>query len=46
MNKPLGSWIDGVPEVTLPADDRGLHYGDGVFETLKGFSKQVLKALS
>lgn len=34
MNQPLGSWIDGVPGAALPADDRGLHYGDGVFETV------------
>lgn len=34
MSQPLGSWIDGVPAASLPADDRGLHYGDGVFETV------------
>lgn len=33
MSAP-GTWIDGVPAGTLPADDRGLHYGDGLFETL------------
>ena len=26
--------IDGAPAATLPATDRGLHYGDGLFETL------------
>lgn len=26
--------IDGVPATSLPASDRGLHYGDGLFETL------------
>src|SRR5262245_11314156 len=30
----LGSWVDGEPGATLPIDDRGLHYGDGVFETI------------
>ena len=27
-------WVDGVPTETLPATDRGLQYGDGLFETL------------
>ena len=26
--------VDGAPAQGLPPDDRGLHYGDGVFETL------------
>lgn len=26
--------IDGRPATDVPADDRGLHYGDGLFETL------------
>ena len=34
MSQPLGSWIDGVAAASLPADDRGLHYGDGVVETM------------
>ena len=34
MSAALGSWIDGVPGETLPADDRGLHYGDGLFESI------------
>jgi 4-amino-4-deoxychorismate lyase len=28
------TWVDGLPGATVPADDRGLLYGDGVFETL------------
>lgn len=27
-------WIDGTPATDLPVLDRGLHYGDGLFETL------------
>ena len=34
MTTALGCWIDGVPGVAVPADDRGLQYGDGVFETV------------
>jgi 4-amino-4-deoxychorismate lyase len=34
MSGVLGTWIDGVESRALPADDRGLQYGDGVFETL------------
>ncbi|MCU0759923.1 MAG: aminodeoxychorismate lyase [Steroidobacteraceae bacterium] len=30
----VATWVDGVPCAALPADDRGLLYGDGVFETL------------
>ena len=28
------TWVDGVAADTVPADDRGLHYADGAFETL------------
>lgn len=28
------TWVDGQPTTTVPSDDRGLQYGDGVFETL------------
>lgn len=31
--KPV-CWIDGQAAETLPLTDRGLHYGDGLFETL------------
>jgi 4-amino-4-deoxychorismate lyase len=34
VSAALGSWIDGVRGETLPADDRGLQYGDGLFETI------------
>ena len=34
MSVALGCWIDGNLADTLPADDRGLHYGDGLFETM------------
>jgi 4-amino-4-deoxychorismate lyase len=34
MSGGLGTWIDGIESRALPADDRGLQYGDGVFETL------------
>ncbi len=31
----LASWIDGRPAATLPVDDRGLAYGDGLFESIR-----------
>lgn len=32
---PVGGWlVDGVPGAAVPADDRGLAYGDGLFETV------------
>jgi 4-amino-4-deoxychorismate lyase len=34
MSDRLGSWIDGVEGDKLPVDDRGLNYGDGLFETI------------
>lgn len=34
MSAALGYWIDGVRGDALPADDRGLQYGDGLFETI------------
>lgn len=27
-------WVDGVAGTSVPADDRGLQYGDGLFETI------------
>jgi 4-amino-4-deoxychorismate lyase len=34
MSEMSGSWIDGVPGASVPLDDRGLQYGDGLFETM------------
>ena len=34
MSAALGCWINGAPSDSLPADDRAIHYGDGVFETI------------
>ena len=34
MSAAIDSWVDGVRGETLPADDRGLHYGDGLFESI------------
>ncbi len=34
MTALLASWVDGIPSNTVPVDDRGLQYGDGVFETI------------
>jgi 4-amino-4-deoxychorismate lyase len=34
MTGRLGTWVDGEAAEVVPADDRALHYGDGVFETL------------
>ncbi|AGA91113.1 aminodeoxychorismate lyase [Thioflavicoccus mobilis 8321] len=31
---PLRSLIDGVPADRIPVGDRGIHYGDGLFETI------------
>ena len=34
MSEVIGCWVDGESGSTLPADDRGLQYGDGLFETI------------
>ena len=34
MSTPSASWVDGQRLVDLPLPDRGLDYGDGLFETL------------
>ncbi|MGD9599886.1 MAG: aminodeoxychorismate lyase [Steroidobacteraceae bacterium] len=30
----LASWVQGEPAQSIPLDDRGLQYGDGLFETI------------
>ena len=34
MSEALGIWVDGIEGTAVPADDRGLQYGDGLFETI------------
>jgi 4-amino-4-deoxychorismate lyase len=34
MSEALGIWVDGIEGNAVPADDRGLQYGDGLFETI------------
>jgi len=34
QDENLGTWIEGARTDVVPCDDRGLAYGDGVFETL------------
>lgn len=34
MSGSLGTWVDGIEGTSVPADDRGLQYGDGLFETI------------
>jgi 4-amino-4-deoxychorismate lyase len=41
MSGDLDTWIDGVESRALPVDDRGLQYGDGVFETLLARGRKV-----
>ena len=36
-------WIDGQPAQGLPLTDRGLHYGDGLFETLAVKDGRILR---
>ncbi len=34
MSSPGAIWLDGAPVAALPLPDRGLEFGDGLFETL------------
>ena len=34
MSDLLGMWVDGIEGTAVPAADRGLQYGDGLFETI------------
>lgn len=36
----MHSWVDGQPADTLPLKDRGLAYGDGLFETIAVKARQ------
>lgn len=49
MSASVDTWLDGVPGAGAWALDRGLHYGDGLFETLvcrgRGIRFKALHAL-
>jgi 4-amino-4-deoxychorismate lyase len=34
VSQQSASWLDGIPTTVLPLPDRGLDFGDGLFETL------------
>jgi 4-amino-4-deoxychorismate lyase len=46
MGSSLGTWIDGIASSAVPVDDRGLQYGDGLFETIlvRGGQPRFLEA--
>jgi 4-amino-4-deoxychorismate lyase len=46
MSEALGTWVDGAAATTVPADDRGLQYGDGLSETilLRGATPRFFEA--
>ena len=35
MSQPAYSWVDGAPAASVPVIDRGLQYGDGLFESMR-----------
>jgi len=46
MSETLGTWVDGAAATAVPADDRGLQYGDGLSETivLRGAAPRFFEA--
>jgi 4-amino-4-deoxychorismate lyase len=46
MSAAIVTWIDGITSDSVPADDRGLNYGDGLFETIliRGGQPRFLEA--
>lgn len=46
MSAAIVTWIDGSLADAVPVDDRGLHYGDGLFETIlvRGGQARFLEA--
>ena len=46
MSDAIVTWVDGQRAHSVPADDRGLQYGDGLFETLllRGGKARFLEA--
>lgn len=46
MSAAIVTWVDGVRADAVPTDDRGLQYGDGLFETLllRGGQARFLEA--
>lgn len=38
---PEACRIDGAPAATIPVDDRGLAYGDGLFETMRAVDGRI-----
>jgi 4-amino-4-deoxychorismate lyase len=41
VSAPFGCWIDGVPTDRLRVPDRGLEFGDGLYETMAAVAGRV-----